>query len=98
MGSKEYSWKWLTADELLSHGACELCQIVFSGSTKGSQVTPYDGENTLGKKIGIFEAQASPSLPIRFDPPIYCRRGLYIDVGSYFNGVLVVWRELGSPR
>ncbi|GAH47650.1 unnamed protein product, partial [marine sediment metagenome] len=28
MESKEFSWKWITASELLSHGASELCHIL----------------------------------------------------------------------
>ena len=96
--AKEYAWKWVTADELLSKVACDLHQVIFSGSTKGSHITIYNGENTNGELIGVFEAQASPSLPIKFDPPIYCRRGLYIDVYSYFQGCLVSWRPRASKE
>ncbi len=99
MDSKEYSWKCVTADELLSHGRCDflyakLTPAETDNGTWEAYATLYDGENTLGKKIiklhtgDRYNQECTPHMPI------YCRRGLYITV-SAVDGVLVVWRELG---
>lgn len=93
--AKEYSWKWITGDELLSHGRCELCLIVLTSSDGNGDVTLYDGENTNGRQICKFEGLANRSVPFGFHHHIYCRRGLYIDVGSNVTGLLVQWKELG---
>jgi len=96
MDSKECSWKWITADELLSHGACELISIAQTSSDDTSDATFYDGEDTNGKTILKLEALANRTAFAKFNVPIYCRRGLYVDVGSNVTGILVQWRELGK--
>jgi len=92
--SKEYSWKWVTADELLSHGACEFLYCRLTADTDVGSVILYDGENASGKQIvkiatsGLYNSECKPT------KPIYCRRGLYL--GSLTTAeVLVQWRELG---
>lgn len=95
--SKEYSWKWVTADELLSHGPCEFlyCKLTIDNQT-GSAIL-YDGENALGTQIlklasaGNYNCECLPA------KPIYCRFGLY--VGSLTTAeILVQWRELEHEK
>ena len=96
MNSKEYSWKWVTQDELLSHGPCELlyAQLIPQSAATATS-TLYDGENTKGDIISSF--RTAESRPCEIDPPvpIYCRRGLYIDIAAQTKGIFVQWRELG---
>lgn len=103
MKSIEYSWKYVTADELLSHGRCEFLYAKLTPKTEAGYAILYDGENTLGKKIiklhtgGLYNQECSPPVPV------YCRRGLYIDVTTdddalSVDGVLVIWRELGHGK
>jgi len=93
--SKAYSWKWVTDDELLSRGACELlfAHLVVSGGN--GTATLYDGENTSGDKIITMQTQAKTGLQFHPKEPIYCRRGLYVGDSSSLTGVFVQWRELG---
>lgn len=93
--SKEYSWAWVTEDRLLSHGACELVYacLVPSGATTNSIL--YDGENTSGEIIVTLKAATVRNIPFSPKVPVYCRRGLYIDIGSSVTGIFVQWRELG---
>lgn len=92
---KEYSWAWVTADQLLSHGQCELVYACFTGDTDAGSFILYDGENANGRIIvtkktgGLYNCEFSPR------KPVYCRRGLF--VGSLTTGdVFIQWRELGE--
>lgn len=92
--SKEISWKWITADELLSHGPCELIFIMLTSAASAARATIYDGENISGTVIAILEATTNISQQMHFSVPVYCRRGLYIDVDTNATGCFVQWREL----
>lgn len=94
MESKEYSWKYVTADELLSKGPCELIYAKLTPATDVGSAIFYDGENATGKKIlelatsQLYNCEVAPCVPI------YCRRGLYIGTVTTVDGILVMWREL----
>jgi len=93
--SINYSWKYVTADECLSTGACELVYAKLTPATAAGSATLYNGENDKGVKIielntgGLYNCECAPPVPI------YCRRGLYVGSTSTIDGVLVIWRELG---
>lgn len=93
--SKEYSWAWVTADRLLSHGPCELCYaLIFPTGTGTCGVVLYDGESTNGDKL--FDYSSPTDEPVEFNPskPVYCRRGLYVGGTTLLDGIFVQWREL----
>ena len=94
MDSIEYSWKYVTGDELLSHGECELIYAkLVSAADVGSAIL-YDGENANGEKIvelatsGLYTCELSPRCPV------YCRRGLYVGTVTSVDGIFIQWREL----
>lgn len=99
MDSKEYSWKWITASELLSRSACDLlyAQAVSDGG-KIQDTILYDGESTSGDQL--INLQKGVIGNITFSPkmPVYCRRGLYVDIGSSTEGVFVQWRVRSSKE
>lgn len=96
--SKEYSWKCVAADELLSHGPCEFIYAKLTPATEAGSAILYDGENALGKKIlelntgGLYNMECAPPVPV------YCRLGLYVGSTSTIDGILVIWRELGHKE
>lgn len=96
MDSKEYSWKCVAGDEILSHGPCEFVYAKLTPTALAGSAILYDGENVKGKKIielntgGLFNCECAPPVPV------YCRRGLYVGSTATIDGVLVIWREL--PR
>lgn len=94
MESKEYSWAWVTADRLLSHGPCELVYAYLVPSKAEAEVYIYDGENTNGDKIFRFVTASQNNRAFNPKVPVYCRRGLYVDIGKGTEGVFVQWREL----
>ncbi len=95
MESKECSWKWVTADQLLSHGPCELIYARSMTATAESNTFLYDGENTDGTPIVEFEGGVNDGHNLAPPVPVYCRKGLYVDIGTATIGVFVMWRELG---
>lgn len=96
--SKEYSWARVMEDRLLSHGACELLYAYLDAGTADDYATIYDGENTSGEVITIVRSAAKNPRPFSPKVPVYCRRGLYIDLATATSVVFVQWRELGSAK
>lgn len=95
MESKVYSWKFVTADELLTQLACELVYAHLVPLSATITTILYNGVDTNGQKI--VQLHAATSAGMEFSPPIpvYCERGLYVDVGADATGVFVMWRNLG---
>ncbi len=90
--SKELSWAWLTADQLLTTQPCELLYVFVapSGATTNSAI--YNGKDANGDKITSLPAAAVTGLEFRPARPVYCARGLFIDVGTNVTGIFVQWR------
>lgn len=94
MESKEYSWAWITASRLLSHGPCELVYIMLTSAANAATATIYDGESTSGDTVAILEATTNISQQMHFSTPVYCRKGLYVAIDANATGAFVQWREL----
>jgi len=92
--SKEYSWKYIVADEILSLQPCELVYARLTSATAAGSAIFYDGENATGEKIlelatgGLYNCEVAPPVPI------YCRKGLYVGSVTTVDGILVQWREI----
>ncbi len=97
MDSKEYSWAWVTADRLLSHGPAELMYALFIPSAAATATaTIYDGESTSGDTVVAFRTAQSKQVELDPPKPVYCRRGIFVDDIANVKGLFVQWRELGS--
>ncbi len=96
--SKVYSWKWVTAAEILSKSACDLLYIKVMPSGGTCDVDIYDGENTNGTLIVTMNSEFITNCELLPKEPIYCRRGLYIDDLTAITGVLVQWRVRSSKE
>lgn len=95
MDSKEYSWKWVTADELLSYGPCEVLYAKFIPSGPATATaTLYNNEEASGEVIVAW--RTAQSLQADFMPPVpvYCEHGLYVDALDNVKGIFIQWREL----
>ena len=98
MESKEYSWAWVISDVCLSHGACELLYAYLVVSAASTDSNLYDGEDATGDLIATLKSAAVTGHTFRPTKPVYCRRGLYVDVGTSVSGIFVQWRELGGAK
>jgi len=94
--SKEYSWKWITVDSLLSKRPCEICTVILTCDGTECYAILYNGENAQGEIAAIVRALGNQSCAFSVHHHIYCRRGLYIDVetDAHVTGLFVQWREV----
>lgn len=85
-------WENFSKDTVVSERACKLVQAVITSNGVGeADATLYDGLNTSGRKILMICATDENMHSVRFNPPLPCSEGLYLDVGTNVDGVLVVW-------
>jgi len=99
MDSKEYSWKWITASELLSRSACDLIDAHLVPDAAGTSTAEYyNGEDDNGELIIKTRIAASQHCDLHPTVPIYCRRGLYVKVTANVRGILVQWRVRSSKE
>lgn len=96
MDSKEYSWAWVTEDRLLSRGPCELVSAIGTSSSGTGTFNIYNGESVGGNLVARVEVDTGHSSGLVPPVPVYCNRGLFIDVYEKCHGILVQWRELPS--
>lgn len=93
--SIEYSWKWVTATELLSHGACEICNMMLTCEDGACHADIYDGENLNGTMVVSLKTLEKRTQPMSLVHHIYCRRGLFVFLDDDCRGLFIQWREIG---
>lgn len=98
MESKEFSWAWVTVDRVLSHAPCELLYAYLVVSAASTDTHLYDGESASDDKIATLESAVATGHPFQPKESVYCRKGLYVDVGTNVTGVFVQWRDLGHKE
>lgn len=94
MESRKVSWVWATVDQVLSVKRCELIYANLNVSAASTDSSLYDGQNTSGKLIVTLESAVVTNLPFAPPEPVYCPKGLFVDVGTNVTGIFVQWREL----
>ena len=96
MESTKYKWQWITLDTLLSTGPCELifAELVPDAAGTATAVI-YDGQNTSGDIVISFRGNGGYHTPFKPKKPVYCRKGLYVDITANIRGIFVQWRYLG---
>ncbi len=87
-------WTWVRVDQVVSKVPSELIYAHLSLRGAGS-ATIYDGDSTSGNVVVILQDPVGgQAVPLDPPEPILCPRGIYVDVGSHVDGVLVMWRPL----
>lgn len=98
MKSKEYAWAFATESRILCHGVCELVFAHLSAEAAHDDTYLRNGENVNSDPIVILESGLAVSVPFAPKEPVYCNRGLYIEItDGNVKGVFVQWRELRPP-
>ncbi len=97
MDSKAFSRKWVTADEILAKGPCEILYALFIPSSSATATaTLFNGLDTTSETIVAFRTAQSRQSEFRPPEPVYCEHGLFVDAIANAKGVFVQWRNL--PR
>lgn len=84
-------WQWVTSDQVISKRPCWLHAAYLVPSGADADATLYDGENATEPKIITIDASSVDLTPFEPPKPVYCSRGLFVDIGSNVSGVLVIW-------
>lgn len=94
VNSREYSWAYVAADVCLARGPCELvwAYVVPTAATTDSAL--YDGTDTQGEKITDLKVADVAGGDFAPPVPVYCDKGLYVDVGTSITGIFVLWKML----
>ena len=98
MDSKDYSWKWVTADELLSKTACDLCQIVLTCNVGNCNMKVYNGESETGEYVMRLKGLQNRSVNAGIHNHPYLRRGLFVTLDGNCLGAFVQWRSRPSKE
>ena len=91
MARKATTWAWVTVNGVLSQGSCYLKYAYLVVSAASTDTHLYNGQNTTGRKIATLEAAVATGHEFRPPEPVYCDKGLYIEVGASVVGVFVQW-------
>lgn len=98
MESQEYSWTHVTDDQLLSTGPCELVYASIAVGSANNKATFYNGVGTNNPIVVILQTAARTSVDFNPPKPVYCSKGLYVDLTSNVDGLFVMWRELPKGK
>ena len=98
MDCKEYSWKWVTADEVLSPTACELCQVILTCANGNCNMKVYDGENENGTYVARLKSLINRSVNMGIHDHVYLRRGLFVTLDANCLGAFVQWKNRPSKE
>lgn len=87
---KRLEYTRVTVDKKVCNRPCFLYAAHLVADTVGAATAVIrDGHDTGGEAVVDLATLTSSNDPRRFDPPIYLKKGLYVDVGSNVTSVLV---------
>jgi hypothetical protein len=91
----------LTADALVTSHPCWLHAVFLNASAAGGDVAVYEGQDAgSGRQILHQDGAANATNYVQFTPPVWCQRGLYVDVGSNVSQVTIHYtpQSLNQPE
>lgn len=95
--AKEYSSRWVGANEVLSSTSCDLLYAKFTPDAAAGGCTLYSGKSAIDPVIVELLMAAGFSEVFNPPKPVYCPRGLF--VGAFITGdVFVQWRVRKSEE
>lgn len=86
-----FTWRTITKDGVVSPNPSQLGAVILSpdGTANVADITLYDGESTSDPKILTIYSGTGSTRVINFTPYLETKRGLYVDIGSNVDSVLV---------
>ncbi len=92
--ARSASWKWITADELVTPNPCILSYVILTAKNNNCTLTMHDGQDTNGEVIAVLETTANQSRPFAFHDHIQTKQGLYVNLSGDVLGILIVWHDI----
>lgn len=92
---KGYS-AWVQADktQTIFKGALEVLSLFVTCNSNACTVTAYDGDNTVSRNFGCFDAQAARTMPFVPPEPFKLNNGLHLVLSGDVKCVLVQYRPI----
>jgi hypothetical protein len=92
-------WERITADKKITGRPCFLYAAHLTASAVGAATAVVrDGTETAAEAVINLAALTSSFDTRNFDPPIYLKKGLYVDVGDNVTSVLVHFLPLREKK
>lgn len=95
--SKDFQLERVTVDRIVCNGPCLVAGLVIASDGGGdADADVYDGHGTGGdKKLDLYCADEE-TRPYSFMPPAYFAKGLYVDIGTNCESVVVHYMALAE--
>ena len=88
------NFAYLTGDKLVCQGAAYLLGVILDASQDSGAATVYEGQDaSSGRIIAKFEALGSVTKTYNLPKPLYCQRGIFVDVGANLTGITIIWER-----
>lgn len=87
-----YAYKHLTGSQVISPSPTTVVSVAVTSDGGGvADITLYNGESTNDDRLIKLKAGNDSTRSIRFSFGLYLSKGLYVDVGSNVESVLIVY-------
>jgi len=89
------NWRRVTGDGIVVRGPVLLYGIEYNGNANGPLATVYEGLDAVsGQVLCSLAALKDVDNNKRFNPPLFCDRGIYIDAGGDLDEALFSYRTI----
>lgn len=88
------TYKWITADELVTPKPCILSYIILTAKDNACTLTIHDGVDTNGRVVAILETTAAQSRPFSFHGEALLQHGLYVNLSGDVLGIFICWHDV----
>jgi len=86
---------WVTQNQVVVPGKAVIKAVVLTATGAGdADATLYEGRDDAGRVLFVIRALANYSQQIAFDGGVPVEDGLYVQLGSNVEGVLILWEPL----
>lgn len=84
--------RWVTDDQVVVNVPVKLVAVVLTATSGGAaSATIYDGVNDDGEIVAVVKALANTTFSMEFYGGVHITTGIYVDLGSNVQGLLVVY-------
>ncbi len=86
-----FTWERITTDRVISPNPAKVGSIIVTPDSDSSKadITLYDGESTGDPQLCTIRTGGGITQTINFKPYLETQRGLYVDIGSNVEEILV---------
>jgi len=91
----------VAADTLITSHPAWLHSLIITDSVAGAGATVYEGQDaTSGRQIAHFHGPNNDSFQAVFDPPLWCERGIYVDLEANVDHLVIHYtpQSLNRPE